>query len=288
MSALRPCTGSVLLTAALTLAGLGLPGCGDDSEGAGGGGGATSATTTSAGATTSTVTGSSHGSTSSTAQSSSGQGGDTSATGTGGAASSGGGGSGGEAGVGGGAAAFADDCEDAEDCPGGDCVDLPGSDFRACKFPVVEATECGDQEVDDCCSSVDCQGDDVCVELPDVPYCGGVPPLEHNVCVPSDDTCNSLDCGKSGDTCIPPGVYGYSRGACAARACTGDDDCGDEAGGRCVPVFNPCCGAVSGFFCAYPSDGCRDQADCDVDRHCEGHPDTGRASCVDGPAECPA
>jgi hypothetical protein len=263
--------------------------CGDDASGSGGGGGDTSTGTTS-GTTTASA------STTTGATTSTGQGGDTSATGSGGetATGTGGGGSGGDGsggdgtggqGVGGGSV-FADDCDTADDCPGGECFELPGG-FRTCKTPVVEATECLDEQDDECCATDECEGDDICVQMPDV-YCGGPQPIEHNECVPSDDSCQGLDCGKSSAACIPPGVYGYATGVCAARHCNDDDQCSDEEGGRCVPVFDPCCGAVSGFFCAYPSDGCRDQQHCGDDQHCQGNPETGRSECVEGPPQCPA
>lgn len=286
MSSSGPRAGSMWV-ALLTLAGAAMA-CGDDSGGSGGGGGGGGATTGSSSSSTTSAATSSAATTSATTSSattSTGQGGDVSSTGSGGDdQGSGGQGTGGD-GVGGGAV-FLDDCDSPDDCPGGDCFELPGG-FRTCKTPVVEATECMDLENDECCTSEECDGDDICVQMPDV-YCGGPAPLVRNECVPTDDFCQGLDCGKSSAACIPPGVYGYATGVCAASYCNADADCDDEAGGRCVPVFNPCCGAVSGFFCAYPSDGCRDQPDCGDDAHCQGNFETGRSECVEGPPLCPA
>ena len=156
----------------------------------------------------------------------------------------------------------------------------------ACQFPVEEATQC-QSKADQCCTTDDCanQGGGLCVSFPDASYCGGVQPEVHNICSTPGGNC--IDCVKSGATCLEAGFYGYNQSQCVTQLCQSDADCAEEAGGRCAPVFSACCGAVTGFFCAYPSDGCRMQADCAGDQHCEGDFQTGRATCVDGPAQCP-
>lgn len=293
MSELRSASRVALAALATVTA---LAACGDDSTnpGTGGGGGTGGATSTSTGATSQASTGA-PASSASSGSGAAGTGGEAAGTGgeaagTGGDAGSGGAGpgsggghSGGGTGSGGEAESFPDDCATADDCPGGDCVEVAVG-FRACLFPLVEATECTGK-ADQCCDSEDCEalGGGTCTTLPDASQCGGASPVERNVCS-GDSDC--IDCAKSGAICLAAGFYGYNQGQCVSRHCFGDDDCSDEDGGRCVPVFEQCCGAVAGFFCAYPSDGCRADSDCGED-HCEGDPATGRAACAEGTPICP-
>jgi hypothetical protein len=252
--------------------------CGDDTSGTGGGGGSTStstgATGTSSTTATSTTGGTTTGSTTGTASTTStttGSGGD--GGGTGGSTSS----------VGGGSAAFPDDCAVAGDCPGGDCVEV-GAGFYACRYRVEEATACTGK-LDECCTTEDCGvGGGTCVTLPDASYCGGAKPQSYNACT---GNAGCIDCGKGGGGCLDAGFYGYEIGQCVPQGCFSDSDCGDEAGGRCAPIHDPCCGAIVGFFCAYPSDGCRRDSDCGNDQHCEVDFEAGRATCVAGMAQCP-
>lgn len=267
--------------------------CGDDSSGTGGGGGGTSSSASSASgpsqASSGTATSTGPGGTGGDTGSGAGDPGSGGATGSGGETGSGGatgsgGGSGGATGSGGGGNVFPDDCASAEDCLGGECVEV-GSGFMACRYPLVEAAVCISEE-DECCVSEDCDalGGGVCTTLPDASQCGGAQPEAHNVCSGEGDF---IDCGKGGGTCLDAGFFGYNKGQCVVRACGGDDDCADEADGRCVPANEQCCGRVVGFFCAYPSDGCRTDVDCGEGRHCEADIESGRASCADGEPLCP-
>lgn len=238
--------------------------CGDDSSTTGGGGGG--GTTTGAGAGAPTT-----GSSASSSSSGPGSGG--------GDATSSGSGEGGQPPV------FGDECEDAEDCFGAECVEVNG--FRTCRAPVTEATECLEPKFDTCCDSSECADDEICTVMPDA-YCGGPAPLFANACVSTDEQCLQLDCGKGDAACAPPGVFGFSTAHCVARACRGNEDCTAAAGGACIPVADPCCGSVAGFFCAYPDGGCRDGVDCGEGEYCQPDFATGVASCVEGFAECPA
>lgn len=244
-----------------------LAACGDDSvAGTGGGGGSSS----SAGGTTGSTTGSA-----STGPGSGGGGGATtssSSTGTGGQGGSG-------------PPAFGDDCATSEDCFGAACVEVNG--HRTCRAEVEQATECTDPSLDECCDSTECVGpDEICTLMPDV-YCGGPAPVYANQCVSTDATCLQLDCGKSDAACAPPGVFGFREARCLPRSCQADEDCADGSGGSCVPVADPCCNGVVGYFCTYTG-GCRDNTDCGAGEYCEVDFETGTASCVEGVPACPA
>jgi hypothetical protein len=69
-------------------------------------------------------------------------------------------------------------------------------------------------------------------------------------------------------------------------------DCNAEAGGACIPLQNPCCGAPQGFYCSYPSDGCKQQSDCQTTQSCVPEFDSVRGQwvthCIDGGIACPA
>ncbi len=243
-----------------------LAACGDDSStGTGGGGGSTSstgATTTSTTTTGATTTGPGTG------------GGTTTGTTTGS------GGEGGQA-----PPAFGDDCATPEDCFGSECVEING--HRTCRAEVQQATLCAEPTLDECCDTSECGPDEICTLMPDV-YCGGPAPILANQCVSTDDTCLQLDCGKSDAACAPPGVFGFSEARCLPRACRGDDDCTEGSGGSCVPVADPCCNGVVGYFCAYSADGCRNNSDCVGGEYCQPDFETGTATCVEGVPQCPA
>lgn len=265
---------------ALTLAPLtflALAACGDDASGtggAGGDGGATSSTGTTGSTSTAVTT---------TASTGAGQGGDD-ATGGAGAggdpAGSGGGGGAATTGSGGGTSAFPDDCATSDDCGGGECISING--FRTCQRAPAETTECTGSGRDECCDTTGCAEGERCARLPDV-YCGGAAPTDYNACIGPEDEC--LDCGKLSATCVPGGALGYEIGACVSQACGSDADCDAEDGGRCLPVDDPCCGAVS-FQCAYPSDGCRTSADCDEGSYCGVDVEAERARCLPGIPTC--
>jgi len=94
------------------------------------------------------------------------------------------------------------------------------------------------------------------------------------------------DCG-AGNLCAPAGTLGRKVRACAPAPCKVNGDCAAEPGGSCAPVRDPCCGADVGLRCVYPSDGCRESADCESGSYCEPGTD-GRARCVSGAPTCPA
>ncbi len=188
------------------------------------------------------------------------------------------------------------DCVKDGDCPNGKCVELVPGGYRVCVVPVPEATACQNQSpgVDECCTSAEC-AEGKCYAFPAKPSCGGALPVDQNVCASNDFGCDQAGtCPINSDgvgVCMPAGAYGYKVAACLAVGCQRDTDCSAEAGGQCLPIEDPCCGAPNGLYCVYPNDGCHRQADCAVDQHCEVGYDTTKqqniARCVAGSALCP-
>jgi len=266
---------SILLHVAMLAA------CGDDSEttpGSGGGttssGGSATAsgpTSSAAGTGSGTTTGSS--TTGSSASSSGGEGG---GMGQGGM---------GQGGAGGQLPAFGDACASSDDCFGAQCVEING--YRTCRGEVLEATECTGSELDQCCDTNECADpDQICTLMPDA-ICGGPEPQLRNECVSTDDQCLQLDCGKNGDVCAPPGTFTFSVARCLPRACNGNEECTDGPGGSCIPVADPCCNGVVGFFCAYAGEGCSSNSSCIGESYCQPDLQTGVATCVEGFPQCP-
>ena len=177
------------------------------------------------------------------------------------------------------------DCAVDADCPGSACVELTQGGFRVCRVDPVPATSCAAPQLDQCCTTAECTGG-TCLTEPIVPSCGGPAMAEYNVC--AADLCAS-DAGCGADTiCAPAGTLGRKVRACVPAACKLDGDCAAEAGGICAPVTDPCCGAPTGLFCVYPSDGCRVNEDCPSGEYCEVAFPEGRSHCVSGVPACPA
>ena len=199
---------------------------------------------------------------------------------------SGGGGTGGGSSTstttGAGGAGASGDCDLDADCPGGTCVEMTPGGWRVCSVPPDPATTCSQPGFDECCDTSECAMG-TCLTAPVVPYCGGPQPLDNNVC--AVDQCQSdAECG-AGAFCSSGPMLGRKVRACIPAACRLDSDCAAEAGGACVPVVEPCCGASAGLFCVYPSDGCRSDADC-PGGYCQ--PGLDRATCQEGGPACPA
>jgi hypothetical protein len=162
-------------------------------------------------------------------------------------------------------------------------VELTLGGYRVCKGPVPEATGCPNpNEFDECCTSAECNTGK-CFAFPATPYCGGVQPIEHNLCAENSCT-EGVPC--TGGVCMPAGAYGYKVSGCIAGGCLKDSDCSAEPGGRCALIDDPCCGAPSGLFCTYPSNFCTKQSDCPSGQHCG--VDSGVAKCQPGLVPCPA
>ncbi|MCC6556082.1 MAG: hypothetical protein IT372_24235 [Polyangiaceae bacterium] len=176
------------------------------------------------------------------------------------------------------------DCDTGADCPGSECVEITPGGFRVCRVDPVPATSCQEPNLDECCSSAECDVGE-CLTQPIVPYCGGPQPAIYNVCA-ADQCAGDLDCGE-GAICAPAGTLGRQVAACAAASCKLDTDCAAEPGGICAPVDDYCCGSPTGLFCVYPSDGCRTSSECPSGQYCEISPE-GRTHCVDGVPACPA
>ncbi len=179
----------------------------------------------------------------------------------------------------------AGDCLSDDDCRGGACVALFDGGFRTCVVAPepVEGCDPPGNDFDECCSSDDCRGAVACVRAPLVPFCGGLPPPEQNVC--AEDQCRSdVDCHES-QRCVPAGTFGRQVASCMLASCTSNADCDAAPGGRCIALRSPCCGQPMALACTYPDDGCEDSNDC-PDGHCDLR--DGRAVCIDGPVFCPA
>jgi hypothetical protein len=201
------------------------------------------------------------------------------------------------------------DCSTNTECaPNGTCVELTPGGFRTCQTPPTPSTQCdipsqggggggtggdgsgGGGPLDECCNNgveeLGCDGDDLCVRTPLVVQCGAPEEPPHNVCIEGDEGCNSnAECANQGAPgfCLPPGTFGNIARACVRLSCAVDSECTAQAGGRCVPVEEPCCGAIRGLFCTYEGSGCRSNADCpggwcDVNG--------GVAACVSGSPPC--
>jgi hypothetical protein len=215
--------------------------------------------------------------------------------GTGGATGGTGGATGGTAGATGGTAGSAEnsgECTTDGDCNGGTCVELSPGGYRVCQQPVTEATQCISSGADECCDSSECSAGK-CYAFPLTPYCGGAQPVPHNVCG-SDQCTSGSACVTSGSgVCVPAGVWSYQVAACMTVACFKDSECQAEAGGKCLPLADSCCSAVSGLYCAYPSNSCKGDGGCGSNEHCGAGADSSHggeitAHCLSGIATCPA
>lgn len=193
-------------------------------------------------------------------------------------------------GSGGGGTVAGSDCATNADCNGGTCAELLPGGYKICLTPPPEATACnmGGPVMDQCCTSLDCQGGGKCYLSSNIPSCGGAPVPDYNYC--AGDACKvDSDCQGAGvpQICAPAGAFGAPGRACVNAYCKTDADC--MAGGVCAPVLQQCCGLPSGLACVYPG-GCRKDSECgnSGDSHCEIDPMTHDGTCMKGPAVCPA
>ncbi|HHH11397.1 MAG TPA: hypothetical protein ENK23_04915 [Sorangium sp.] len=231
-------------------------------------------------------TGSGGSSSTSTSSSSGAGGGSSSSVGGGGGNATGGGGSGGSA------CSAHGDCVVDSDCPGAAaCVPLTPCGFKVCEQPIAAATSCHEPSFDACCDTSACNtgAGEACFEWPFGPFCGGVQPLPHNECVA--DSCQSdSDCPQPGGGyqafCAPAQTLGFPTRTCFQATCLTDADCSAEAGGVCATVTSACCSSANVLACVYPSDGCRNDGDCNGNAHCD--VENGAARCLPGPPICPA
>jgi hypothetical protein len=156
---------------------------------------------------------------------------------------------------------------------------------------VEEATTCGTNGIDECCNTSECTSGK-CIEAPLTPFCGGAQPQPYNAC--AVDMCQSnAECTREGQkVCIPAGALGYKVSGCMGVSCLLDADCSAEAGGACILLKDPCCGAPAGLVCSYPTGGCKKDSDCPNGGYCAAELDSSTgtfvAKCQDGPIACPA
>ncbi|NUP12071.1 MAG: hypothetical protein HOW73_38995, partial [Polyangiaceae bacterium] len=168
------------------------------------------------------------------------------------------------------------ECEGDEDCPGGTCIDINGG-YKACQFPVTEATMCTGSASDQCCDASDCNDGDRCYEAPILPHCGGPQPAMYNACA-GDQCASNADCTDG--VCVPAGVVGNKVAMCIPAQCFGTI-CGQKSLSSCALVREPCCGSPAGFYCIDENTGCQTSADCP-----DGYCDLG--VCMAGEALCPS
>ncbi len=176
----------------------------------------------------------------------------------------------------------ADECATDTDCPpDGTCIDLEPNGRKVCRFPIVEATQCDEPNLDGCCTTADCTGPgEKCVLTPVLPICAGIVQQPHNVCA-ADGCATDADC-KGDEICAPAGTLGAKVAFCLHAQCHGTI-CGQESIADCAVIRDPCCGAPMGLYCAY---GCLTNADC-PDGYCSVDPDTLQTKCYPGVAPCP-
>jgi hypothetical protein len=180
------------------------------------------------------------------------------------------------------------DCSTDADCAGSTCAELTPGGYKVCLGKPPEATMCNPPgpPMDQCCTSADCQKGKCYGNLP---YCGGAPMPEHNVCV--TDACQlDADCGTGSppQVCIPAGAFGRPARTCLLADCRTSADCKVKPGGYCAPMSTPCCGIPSGLGCVYPG-GCHTDHDCapDGSSYCAYDPAQQQGVCYPGPAPCP-
>lgn len=190
----------------------------------------------------------------------------------GGGQNSGGGGNA-QGGAGGGTTVDLSECNSDTDCPGGTCVEVVDG-YRLCQAPVPEATMCGKNGLDECCTSADCMNGAACYLGPLVPFCGGIIPQAFNQCG-SDECATDADC--AGGACMPAGTVGNAIATCVPSEC----GAGCGAGQDCALVRDPCCNGPAGFFCVDPTNGCQSNDDC-PGGYCEA------GTCMAGAPLCPA
>lgn len=162
-----------------------------------------------------------------------------------------------------------DACTTDSDCASGRCEALPegGQATRYCLVvPEVSRVSCEfTSELDslnECCEDDECDANGstgICVDF-SYRYCGGPPPPEANLCR-YHDCQTDVDCG-AGRACMPAGAFGAALRKCVQASCRADVDCLARTGGQCRPMRNGPCGTLSGFFCTYDDDPCREDADC--------------------------
>jgi hypothetical protein len=188
---------------------------------------------------------------------------------------------------GGGGGRNSGDCNTDADCSGGTCVELTPGGFRTCEHTPQEATTCMPPDMDQCCDSAQCPMGGKCFYVHG--SCGGPAMVPGNQC--ENDQCHTdADCLPEDPSavgiCAPAGTFGFDVRTCLVGSCKLDRDCKAEAGGKCEPIADPCCGAYArGLFCVYP-DGCRTNNDC-PGGYCEADVQSGRGVCKPGSPPCP-
>lgn len=173
-------------------------------------------------------------------------------------------------------------CESDADCAGKKCLHFGASGPSICRPEPMAPLACDAGQQSACCSDAAC-GDGRCVALVTSPVqCSATAGFDvHNECV--TDACASNDDCSIERACTPAGFD--SARSCIPADCRTDGDCTAEPGGACVVLEGGCCVVAIGggpsrvvrLACAYPSDGCQSDADCDEGSWCSGS--DGRAHC---------
>ena len=99
--------------------------------------------------------------------------------------------------------------------------------------------------------------------------CGGAVPsgngCNYDACA-SDADCNSQrPSGATVSACLPAGALGRYTATCIHGGCRTDADCTLHPGGQCrfgEAATHGTCDRRNVFFCAYPTDSCQSNAQC--------------------------
>ncbi|MBK8256655.1 MAG: hypothetical protein IPK82_28785 [Polyangiaceae bacterium] len=173
------------------------------------------------------------------------------------------------------------ECSTNADCPGGECVPLEAGGFLVCKFPVEEATMCGDSGLDQCCTTADCKEPGTkCLKTPITPFCGGAQMLDHNQC--AKDACDDASGCQADEICAPAGALGNKVRVCIKAGCHGTV-CGQESLSQCGVYKESCCGVAVGLYCL---SGCKTDADC-PGGYCTLDGSSNHTKCEPGAPPCP-
>ena len=185
------------------------------------------------------------------------------------------------------------ECHSSSDCGGHECQELTIGWHVCLQDMPQEFTECKPPktEMDECCSSKDCDEGAGCYKTYPINFYGGPAPGEpFKICI-ADECHEDSDCQrKSSDDqgmvpglCLPPGVNGWPKTRCVTNYCERFGGCGE--GEYCRLMKAPCANVYYGAFCASPKT-CETDADCPQGQQCVGDTKTGKTVCKT--VYCPA
>lgn len=155
------------------------------------------------------------------------------------------------------------ECQDASSCEGRMCLQIAVSAaYCALADTAYIADPCPmDEAGNACCSDSDCtEGVNGRCLSSMVGYCGGIPPIEVNVCR-YDECQTGNDCGPN-EACALAGTFGRPTNTCIPALCYGDGDCTDDEGGKCGLMHSSDTCPVPVLGCTYAGATCRASWQC--------------------------